>query len=72
MIDNERVASKTKAYKKIPLIPNFGEENGVNSVMEMIKENYDRFKGEAKLIVSDELERIRNDDNLRYLLRKEE
>ena len=39
---------------------------------EMIKENYDRIKAEAKQIVADELERIRNDENLRHLLPKEE
>lgn len=38
----------------------------------MIKENYNRIEAEAKQIVGDELERIRNDENLRYLLPKEE
>ena len=39
---------------------------------EMIKENYDRIKAEAKQVVVDELEKIRNDENLRHLLPKEE
>lgn len=72
VVDNERVAAETKAYKKIPVITNFADENGVNRMKEMIKENYDRIKAEAKQIVADELERIRNDENLRYLLPKEE
>lgn len=72
IVDNERVAAETKAYKKIPLITNFVDENGVNRMKEMIKENYDRIKAEAKQIVVDELERIRNDENLWYLLPKEE
>jgi molybdopterin biosynthesis enzyme MoaB len=72
VVDNERVAAETKAYKKIPVITNFVDESGVNRMKEMIKENYDCIKAEVKQIVADELERIRNDVNLRHLLPKEE
>jgi len=57
---------------KIPVITNFVDENGVDRMKEMIKENYDRIKAEAKQVVVDELEKIRNDENLRHLLPKEE
>lgn len=72
VVDNERVSTETKAYRKIPVITNFVDENGADRMKEMIKENYDRIKAEAKQIVADELERIRNDENLRHLLPKEE
>ena len=72
VVDNERVSAETKAYRKIPVITNFVDQNGVDRMKEMIKENYDRIKAEAKQIVADELERIRNDENLRHLLPKEE
>ncbi len=72
VVDNERVAAETKAYRKIPVITNFVDENGVDRMKEMIKDNYDRIKTEAKQIVADELERIRSDENLRHLLPKEE
>ncbi len=72
VVDNERVAAETNAYRKIPVITNFVDENGVDRMKEMIKENYDRIKAEAKQIVADELERIRNDENLQHLLPKEE
>lgn len=72
IVDNERVAVETKAYRKIPVITNFVDEKGVDHMKEMIKENYDHIKAEAKQIVADELERIRNDENLRHLLPKEE
>ena len=72
VVDNERVSAETKAYRKIPVITNFVDENGVDRMKEMIKENYDRIKAEAKQIVADELERIRNDENLRHLLPKDE
>lgn len=72
VVDNERVAAETKAYKKIPVITNFVDENGVNRMKEMIKENYDRIKAEAKQIVVDELKRIKDDPELCHLLSKEE
>ncbi|MFR9165095.1 MAG: TraM recognition domain-containing protein [Dysgonomonas sp.] len=72
VVDNERVAAETKAYKKIPVITNFVDENGVDRMKEMIKENYDRIKAEAKQIVVDELQRIKEDPDLCYLLPKEE
>lgn len=72
VVDNECVSAETKAYRRIPVITNFIDENGVDRMKEMIKENYDRIKAEAKQIVADELERIRNDENLRHLLPKEE
>ena len=72
VVDNERVSAETKAYRRIPVITNFIDENGVDRMKEMIKENYVRIKAEAKQIVADELERIRNDENLRHLLPKEE
>jgi DNA-binding transcriptional regulator YbjK len=72
VVDNERVAAETKAYKKIPVITNFVDENGVDQMKTMIKENYDRIKAETKQIVADELDRIRNDENLCHLLPKQE
>ncbi|GAB6119986.1 hypothetical protein [Dysgonomonas termitidis] len=56
--DNERVAAETLDYKKMPVISNFIDEQGVHRMKEMIKENYDRIKVESKQIVADELERI--------------
>ena len=35
---------------------------------ERVQENYNRIKEDVKQIVRDELERIANDDNLKYLL----
>ena len=72
VVDNERVATETKAYKKIPVITNFVDENGVDRMKEMIKENYDRIKAEAKQIVAEELQRIKDDPELCHLLPKEE
>ncbi len=72
VVDNERVAAETKEYKQIPVITNFVDENGVDRMKEMIKANYDRIKAEAKQIVAEELQRIKDDPELCHLLPKEE
>jgi DNA-binding transcriptional regulator YbjK len=70
VVDNAKVAAETKAYKKIPVITNFVDENSVDCMKEMIQENYNRIKEETKLIVTNELERIKNDPVLCHLLPK--
>lgn len=72
VVDNERVAMETKAYKSIPVINNFKDENGEDRMKERIKDNYDRIKAEARQIVADELERIKNNPALAHLLRQQE
>lgn len=70
VVDNEKVASETKAYKPIPVITDFTDENGKDCMREMIQENYNRIKEEVKQIVKDELARIANDEKLSHLLQK--
>lgn len=72
VVDNECVAAETKASKKIPVITNFVDENGVDRIKEMIKENYDRIKAEVKQIVADKLQRKKDEPDLCHLLWKEE
>ena len=68
VVDNERVKRETAKYQQIPVITNFVDENGVDRMKEMIKENYDRIKEETRQIVENELERIANDPVLCHLL----
>ena len=70
VVDNEKVAAETKAYKPIPVITDFTDENGKNCMRDMIHSNYNRIKEEVKQIVKDELARIANDENLSHLLQK--
>jgi hypothetical protein len=44
----------------------------MDRMKEMIQENYNRIKAEAKQIVADELERIKNDPDLCHFLPKQE
>ena len=70
VVDNEKVAAETKAYKPIPVITDFTDENGKDCMRDMIHSNYNRIKEEVKKIVKDELARIANDENLSHLLQK--
>ena len=72
VVDSQRVATEEKAYKKIPVIADFKDENGVDRMKEQIQENYDRIKAEARQIVEDEIQRIKDDPDLCHLLPKEE
>lgn len=72
VVDNERVKRETAKYQQIPVITNFVDEDGVDRMKEMIKENYDRIKEETRRIVDDELERIANDPVLCKLLPEKE
>ena len=70
VVDNEKVAAETKAYKPIPVITDFTDENGKDCMRDMIHENYNRIKEEVKQIVKNELARIANDEKLSHLLQK--
>ncbi|MDL2213043.1 YWFCY domain-containing protein [Parabacteroides sp. OttesenSCG-928-J18] len=72
VVDNAKVAAETKAYQSIPVITDFTDENGVNTMKEQIQLNYNRIKEETKQIVADELERIKNDPALAHLLQQQE
>ena len=70
VVDNAKVAAETKAYRPIPAITDFTDENGNDCMQEKVQENYNRIKEEVKRIVADELERIAGDENLSHLLQK--
>jgi hypothetical protein len=72
VVDNAKVAAETKAYRSIPVITDFTDENGMDTMKEQIQLNYNRIKEEVKQIVVDELERIKNDPALAHLLPKED
>lgn len=72
VVDNAKVTSETKAYQSIPIITDFIDEEGVDRMKEQIQLNYNRIKQEAKQIVTDELERIKNDPELVHLFQQGE
>ncbi|GHU59103.1 conjugal transfer protein TraG [Bacteroidia bacterium] len=71
MIDNAKVARETKAYKPVPVITAFLDENGNDIMQEQVQRNYDRIKSEVKQIIEEEKARIKNDPELKHLLDNE-
>ncbi len=72
VVDNEKVKRETASYKKLPQIIDFRDGDGNDRMQEEIQANYNRIKQEVKQIVEDEIERIKNDPQLLYLLKNEE
>jgi hypothetical protein len=71
VVDNAAVACETKAYRKIPEIVDFRDENGIDRMREQIDANYSQIKQDVKQIVAEELRRIENDPELKHLRKKE-
>ncbi|WP_281323470.1 conjugal transfer protein MobC [Flavobacterium aestivum] len=70
VVDNEKVAAETKTYQKIPEILSFVNEQGEDMMKAEIEANYKQIKQDIIGIVSDELERIKNDPDLLHLIPK--
>jgi len=71
VVDNEKVASETKGYQKIPEILSFIDENGKDNMKQAIEGNYRQIKTDIVLVIETELERIKNDPNLKHLVPKD-
>ncbi|MDR2058255.1 MAG: TraM recognition domain-containing protein, partial [Dysgonamonadaceae bacterium] len=71
VVDNEAVARETKAYKKIPVIAEFADDEGNDLMQQVIEDNYNQIKADVKQIVADELARIENDPDLKHLIKKD-
>ena len=68
VVDNARVARETAAYRPIPVLTDFTNEDGEDMMEQEIKANYDRVKTEVRDIVERELQRISDDPELSKLL----
>ena len=70
VVDVAKVAAETKAYQPIPIIAEFLNEDGSDSLHETIEANYKRVKQEILNLVESEIERIKNDPNLKHLIKE--
>ena len=70
VVDTEKVFKETKAYKPIPIITDFTDENGNDNMDQMVKENYIQIKKDVKDIVAKELKRIAENPDLAHLTKK--
>ena len=72
IVDSEKVAAETKAYKKIPVINEFKDENGNDIMQQQIDRNYSQIKADIVQIIEDEMFRIKNDPDLKHLIPQDE
>ena len=70
VMDVAKVSTETKAYHPIPIIADFTNENGFDSLQETIEANYRQVKQEVLSLVDSETARIKADPILRNLLRE--
>ena len=68
VVDNEKVATETEAYQKIPQILSFVNEQGEDKMKQEIESNYKQIKSDILNVVKNEIERIKNDPNLQHLV----
>ena len=70
VVDVAKVSAETKAYQPIPMIADFTNENGSDSLKETIEANYKRVKREVMSLIELEIERIKTNPSLRYLIKE--
>ena len=70
VVDVTKVAAETKAYQPIPVIAEFLNEDGSDSLSKTIEANYKCVKQDILSLVESEIERIKNDPNLKGLIKE--
>lgn len=70
VVDTEKVKREESRYQKLPIINDFLDADGNDYMKQTIQDNYNQIKEDVKQIVKDELGRIANDENLKYLIQK--
>ena len=70
VVDVAKATAKTKAYQPIPVIAEFLNEDGSDNLSETIEANYKCVKQEILSLVESEIERIKNDANLKHLIKE--
>ena len=70
VVDVAKVSAETKAYHPIPIIADFTNENGSDSLQETIEANYRQVKQEVLSLVDSETARIKADPILSHLIKE--
>ena len=71
VVDSAKVSAEMKAYQSIPQINSFIDENGNDMMQQDIARNYRQIKKDIQNLVCSEVKRIKNDENIRYLIKEE-
>ena len=70
VVDVAKVSAETKAYQPIPIIADFTNENGSDSLRETIEANYRQVKQEVLSLVDSETARIKADPTHSHLIKE--
>ena len=70
VVDSAKVSAEMKAYQPIPIIAEFINEDGSDNLRETIEANYKRVKQEVLSLIELEIERIKTNPSLRYLIKE--
>ena len=70
VVDVAKVSAETKAYKPIPTIAEFINEDGSDNLKETIEANYRQVKQEVLSLVDSEITRIESDPSLSHLIKE--
>lgn len=68
IVDSAKVSEEMKAYKKIPVINEFRDADGNDIMQQQIDRNYSQIKADVLQIIEEEMERIKNDPELKHLI----
>ena len=71
VVDSAKVSAEMKAYQSIPQINSFIDENGNDMMQQDIARNYRQIKKDIQNLVCSEVKRIKNDENIRSLIKEE-
>ena len=70
VVDSAKVSAEMKAYQPIPEIKTFQKEDGSDNLKETIEANYKCVKQDVLSLVNTETQRIKDDPELRHLIRE--
>jgi DNA-binding transcriptional regulator YbjK len=71
VVNTAKVTAETKTYQQLPVVTDFSDDDGADTMQADIEWNYNQIKADVKQIVADELERIAADPQLQHLIKKE-
>ena len=70
VVNSAKVSAEMKAYQPIPIIAEFINEDGSDNLRETIEANYKRVKQEVLSLIELEIERIKTNPSLSYLIKE--
>lgn len=69
IVDVAKITAEAKAYQPIPIIAEFLNEDGSDSLRETIEATYKCVKQDILSLVASEIERIKNNTKLKHLVK---